>query len=69
MYQTSRLALKQLIWDTRDDYDEEVDGSKGDYPLWIDTSAVLSDCLTKTMTSSRLNETLRKAIFFMKVSP
>ena len=25
-------ALKQLIWDNRDDRDEEVDGSKGDYP-------------------------------------
>ena len=25
-------ALKQLIWYNRDDCDEEVDGSKGDYP-------------------------------------
>ena len=25
-------ALKQLIWENRDDCDEEVDGSKGDYP-------------------------------------
>ena len=25
-------ALKQLIWDNRDDCDEEVDGLKGDYP-------------------------------------
>ena len=32
-------ALKQLIWDNRDDCDEEVDGSKSDYPRWIDTSA------------------------------
>ena len=37
-------ALKQLIWDNRDDCDEEVDGSKGDSPRWIDTSAMLSDC-------------------------
>ena len=37
-------ALKQLIWDSRDDCDEEVDGSKGDYLGWIDTSAMLSDC-------------------------
>ena len=37
-------ALKQLIWDNRDDCDEEVDGSKGDYLGWIDTSAMLSDC-------------------------
>ena len=49
-------VLKQLIWDNRDDCDEEFDGSKGDYLCWIDTSAMLSDCSTKTMTSGRLNE-------------
>ena len=49
-------ALKQLIWDNLDDCDEEVDGSKGDYPRWTDTSAMLPDCLTKTMTSCRLTE-------------
>ena len=58
-------ALKQLIWDNRDDCDEEVDGSQ-DYPRWIDTSAMLSDCLTKTMTSSRLNETLSTGILDVK---
>ena len=59
-------ALKQLIWDNRDDCDEEVDGSKGDYPRWMDTSAMLSDCLTKTMTSCRLIETLSTGIFDMR---
>ena len=59
-------ALKQLIWDKRDDCDEEVDGSKGDCPRWIDTSAMLSDWLTKTMTSSQLNETLSTGIFDMR---
>ena len=39
-------ALKQLIWENRDDCDEEVDGSKGDYLRWIDTSAMLSDSST-----------------------
>ena len=37
-------ALKQLMWDIREDCVEEVDGSKGDSPRWIDTSAMLSDC-------------------------
>ena len=37
-------ALLQLIWDNRDDCDEEVDGSKGDHLRWIDASAMLSDC-------------------------
>ena len=59
-------ALKQLIWDNRDDCDEEVDVSKGDYPRLIDTSVTLSDCLTKTMTSCRLNETLSTGIFDMR---
>ena len=59
-------ALKQLIWDNRDDCDEEVDGSKGDFPRWIDTSAMLSFCLTKTMASCRLNETLSTGIFHMR---
>ena len=59
-------ALKQLIWDNRDDCDEDVDGSKGDYPRWIDTSAMLSDCLTKTMTSCLLNETLSTGTFDMR---
>ena len=61
-------ALKQLIWCNRDDCDEEVDGSKRDYPRWIDTSAMLSDCLTKTMTSGRLNETLSTGIFDMRLT-
>ena len=56
-------AQKQLILDNRDCCDEEVDGSKDDYLCSIDTSAMLSDCLTKTMTSSRSNETLSTGIF------
>ena len=40
-----------------------IDRSKGDYPHWIDTSAVLSDCLTKTMTPCQLIETLSTGIF------
>ena len=59
-------ALKQLIWDNRDDCDGEVDGSKGNYSRWIDTSAMLSDCLTKAMTSGRLNEKLKTGIFDMR---
>ena len=59
-------ALKQLIWDNRDDCDEEVDGSRGGYLRWIDTSAMLSDCLTKTITSCRLIETLSTGIFDMR---
>ena len=58
-------ALKQLIWDIRDDCDEAFDGSKGDYPRWIDTSGMLSDCSTKTMTSCRLSGTLSTGIFDM----
>ena len=59
-------ALKQLIWDNRDDCDEEVDGSKGNYLRRVDTSAMLSDCLTKTMISCRLIETLSAGISDMR---
>ena len=59
-------ALKQLIWDNRDDCDEEVDGSKGDAPRWIDTSAMRADCLTKTMNSGRLGEMMSTGIFDMR---
>ena len=60
-------ALKQLFWDNRDDCDEEVDGSRGDYPRWIDTSAMLSDCSTRTkMTSFRLIVALSTGIFDMR---
>ena len=52
--------------DNRDDCDEGVDASKGDYPRWMDTSATLSDCWTKTMTSCRLIETLSAGIFDMR---
>ena len=59
-------ALKELIWDNRGDCDEKVDGSKVDYPRWMDTSAMLSDCLKKTMKSCRLTETLSTGIFGMR---
>ena len=59
-------ALKQLILDNRDDCDEEVEGSKGDYPRSIDTSAMLSGCLTKTLTSCQLTATLSTGIFDMR---
>ena len=59
-------ALKRLVWDNRDDCDEEVDGSLGDCLRWIDTSAMLADCLTKTMTSGRLNETLSTGVLDMR---
>ena len=63
---TDLSALKQLIWDNSDDCDEEVDGSKGDDPRGIDTSAMLSYCLKKTMMCGRLNETLSTGIFDMR---
>ena len=60
-------ALKQLIWDNWDDCDEEVDGSNGDHPRWIDTSAMLSDCSTKAMTTCLLIDTLSTGIFDMRL--
>ena len=59
-------ALKQLIRDNRDNCDEEVDGSKGDYPRWMGTSAMLSDCSAKTMTFCQWTDTLSTCIFNMR---
>ena len=59
-------ALKQLIWDNRDDCDDEVHGPKGDNLRWVDTSAMLSDRISKTMTFCRLNETLSTSSFDMR---
>ena len=59
-------ALKQLIMDNRDDCDEEDDGSKGDYPRWMGTSAMLSDCSAKTMTSCQWTDTLSTGILDMR---
>ena len=58
-------AVQQHIWDNRDDCDEEVDGSRRDYPCWIDTSSILADCLRKTKNSCRLIVTLCIGIFYM----
>ena len=45
---------------------DQMDRSMGDYPRWIDTSAMLADCLTKTLTSGRLSEMMSTGIFDMR---
>ena len=35
-----------------------IDHSCGDYPRWIDTSVMLADPLTKTMTSEKLTNVM-----------
>ena len=48
IHQTIDLpALKQFIWDNRDDCDEEADGLKNCYSCWVDTPVTLSDYLPK----------------------
>ena len=56
-------ALKQLIWDNHDDCCEVVDVLKSYYSRRVDTSTTLSDCLSKTMTDCRLDNTSRTDIF------
>ena len=58
------LALRQQIWE-RDDNEErtgEVDHSKGDYPRWVDTSAMTVDPLTKVMGAEKLEESMMTGI-------
>ena len=58
------MALRQQIWE-RDDNEErtgEVDHSKGDYPRWVDTSAMTVDPLTKVMGAEKLEESMMTGI-------
>ena len=61
------MALRQQIWEKEDgDRSMVRDGSSGDYPKWIDTSVMLTDCLTKAMDPERLVQTLETGIFDMR---
>ncbi len=52
-------ALKQDIWiDENADKLEEIDGTKGDYPRWVDTSTMIADPSTKTMKADRFINTM-----------
>ena len=63
------MALRQQIWEREGERTLEVDHSCGDYPRWIDTSVMLSDPLTKSMTSDTLVRTMMTGIFDMMPTP
>ena len=42
------------------------DTTRGDYPRWIDTSAMLADPLTKVMDSGRLDRAMMTGYFDMR---
>ena len=63
------MALRQQIWERDGERTLEVDHSCGDYPRWIDTSVMLSDPLTKSMTSDTLVRTMMTGIFDMRPTP
>lgn len=59
-------ALRQQIWERNGERTLTVDQSCGDYPIWIDTSAMIVDPMTKKMDSSRLINTMATGSFDMK---
>ena len=60
------MALRQQIWERDGERTLEVDHSCGDYPRWIDTSVMLADPLTKSMSSETLVLTLMSGRFDMR---
>ena len=63
------MALRQQVWQRDGDRTLEVDTSRGDYPKWIDTSAMVADPLTKLMQSEHLRRTMMTGIFDMRPTP
>ena len=63
------MALRQQIWERDGERTLEVDHSCGDYPRWIDTSAMLADPLTKAMSSETLVRTMMTGRFDMRPTP
>ena len=60
------MALRQQIWERDGERTLEVDHSCGDYPQWIDTSVMLADPLTKSMSSVSLVKTMMTGRFDMR---
>ncbi len=60
------MALRQQIWERNGERTLEVDHSCGDYPRWIDTSVMLADPLTKSMTSDSMVRVMMTGQFDMR---
>ena len=60
------MALRQQIWERDGERTLEVDHSCEDYPRWIDTSVMLADPLTKSMSSDTLVRTLMTGRYDMR---
>jgi hypothetical protein len=53
-------VMRQLIWlDENDEPRDSLDDSCSDMLRWIDTTAMIADCLTKAMKPGRLIDALR----------
>ena len=59
------MALRQQIWERDGERTFEVDHRCGDYPRWIDTSVMLADPLTKSMSSDVSGNTMMAGLFDM----
>ncbi len=56
-------ALRHVIWlDGLGALRDEIGDGQPDSVCWIDTSAMLADCLTKLMASTRLDDTMSTRI-------
>ena len=60
------MALRQLVWERKGERTQVVDSSSGDYPRWVDTSAMIADPLTKAMSSERLMNCMATGVLDLK---
>lgn len=60
------MALRQQIWERDDERTSEIGHSCGDCLMWIDTSSMLADPLTKAMLLDRLVNILATGWFDMR---
>ena len=58
-------ALRQQIWERDGERTETIDFLTGDYPRWIDTSAMIADPSTKVMNAERMTKTFETGVFDM----
>ena len=59
-------ALRQQVWGRAGERTDVVGSTSGDYPRWIDTSTMIADPLTKTMSATRLEDTMETGILDLR---
>lgn len=63
-------SLRQIIWEMREGMGATIAHSdKGDYPRWVDTSAMVADSLTNVMDAEVIESFMVNGVFGMTPTP